>query len=98
MQHNEANTIIYKTPVGDMDFHSLSNGASKSISKTLSVRIAALQTFLSHSYCTVRYRTLNEFAIATKSHALEPSLFRFALFPSVQDEKNRDFPGEFLMD
>lgn len=33
MQHNEANTIIYKTPVGDMDFHSLNNSASKSIFK-----------------------------------------------------------------
>lgn len=33
MQHNEANTIIYKTPVGDMDFHSLNKSASKSIFK-----------------------------------------------------------------
>ena len=31
MQHNEANTIIYKTPVGDMDFHSLSTSILKSI-------------------------------------------------------------------
>lgn len=91
MQHNEANTIIYKTPVGDMDFHSLSIGASKSIFKTLSVRNAALQTFLFYGPS----RTLNEFAIATKSPASELSFFRFALVSSWAKKR---FSGEFLMD
>lgn len=46
MQHNEANTIIYKTPVGDMDFRSLSTSVLEiNFQKYISLENAVADAF-----------------------------------------------------
>lgn len=75
MQHNEANTIIYKTPVGDMEFHSLSDSASKSIFGNINPTAAAVSLF-SCTNCT--RRSLNEFAKLQTFVQLCLSLWKFS--------------------